>query len=124
MTGQSVCACEGDVVGFDFNREVSAFVEFRCSYASLICLSQVHYITRDDSKASISDDFRVVLKLHYCLYPRVLAPLGWLMLKLNVWYNISFRALFLKTIDPKTPYEHFLAWNVVTNTTVFNNIET
>ena len=84
----------------------------------------MHFITRDDSRRAESDDFRVVLKLHYCLYPRVLAPLGWLVHRLNVWYNISFRALFLKTIDPQTAYEHFLAWNVVTNTTVFNNIET
>jgi len=105
MTKQSVFACEGDVVGFDFNREV-------------------HYITRDESRKEESDEFRVVLKLHYCAYPRVLAPLGWFMLRLNVWYNICFRALFLKTINPQSLYEHFLAWNVVVNTTLFNNLET
>jgi len=104
MTKDSVNVCEGDVMGFDFNREV-------------------HYITRDESKRDISDEFRVVLKLHYCVYPRVLAPLGWLMHRLNVAYNQTFRALFLKTIDPQTLYEHFLAWNVVVNTTLFNNIE-
>ena len=49
-------ACEGDVIGFDFNREV-------------------HYITRDEERAGESDDFRVVLKLHYCVYPRLLAPI-------------------------------------------------
>jgi len=104
MINKSFNACEGDVLAFDFNREV-------------------HYITRDESRKSESDEFRVVLKLHYCLYPRILAPLGWLMLRLNVWYNQSFRALFLKTIDPKTYYEHFLAWNVVVNTSLFNNLE-
>ena len=53
-------ACLGDVLAFDFNREV-------------------HYISTDHSKKDISDDFRVTLKLHYCVYPRLLAPLGWLM---------------------------------------------
>jgi len=37
-------ACEGDVLAFDFNREV-------------------HYIDRDDSKQAESDTFRVVLKV-------------------------------------------------------------
>jgi hypothetical protein len=97
-------ACAGDVLAFDFNREV-------------------HYITKDDTKRADSDDFRVVLKLHYCVYPRVLAPIGWLLHFLNVKYNQMFRALFLKTINPNSVYEHFLAWNVVTNTTVYNSIE-
>lgn len=101
----SVNACEGDVLAFDFNREV-------------------HFITCDDSKKSVSDDFRVVLKLHYCIYPRVLAPLGWIMSYLNTGYNMAFRALFLKTINPKTMYEHFLAWNVNFNTVLFDRIET
>ena len=48
----------------------------------------------------VTYQFRVVLKLHYCIYPRVLAPIGWLMSFLNVRYNMSFRALFLKTIHP------------------------
>lgn len=98
-------ANEGDVLAFDFNREV-------------------HYITRDESMRSESDDFRVVLKLHYCVYPRVLAPLGWLMHGLNVRYNLMFRALFLKTINPASLYEHFLAWNVNFQTYVFDQIET
>lgn len=58
------------------------------------------------------------------MYPRVLAPLGWLMHAANVAYNQTFRALFLKTIKPSSLYEHFLAWNVVFNTSLFNNVET
>lgn len=98
-------ACEGDVLAFDFNREV-------------------HYITSDESKRSESDKFRVTLKLHYCIYPRVLRPLGWFMGWLNTRYNMSFRALFLKTIAPTSLYEHFLAWNVNFNTFLFDRIET
>lgn len=105
LAGISHNACEGDVLAFDFNREV-------------------HYITRDDTKREESDKFRVTLKLHYCIYPRVLRPLGWLMGWLNTRYNMSFRALFLKTIAPQTLYEHFLAWNVNFNTFLFDRIET
>ena len=98
-------ACEGDVLAFDFNREV-------------------HFITRDATKAAQSDDFRVVLKLHYCIYPKILAPLGWLMHWVNVKYNQIFRALFLTTLNPSTPYQHFLAWNVNGTTGTFDFIET
>lgn len=105
LAGISKNACEGDVIAFDFNREV-------------------HYISMDESKRDISDKFRITLKLHYCIYPRVLAPLGWLMGWLNTRYNQSFRALFLKTIKPSSLYEHFLAWNVNFNTFLFDRIET
>mmetsp|Transcript_9516 Transcript_9516/g.15790 ORF Transcript_9516/g.15790 Transcript_9516/m.15790 type:complete len:732 (+) Transcript_9516:165-2360(+) len=98
-------AMTGDVLAFDFNREV-------------------HYISADESKTESSDKQRVVLKLHYCIYPRVLAPIGWLMHHLNTNYNMSFRALFLKTINPNTLYEHFLAWNVNFNTILYDRIET
>lgn len=105
IAGVSKNCCEGELIGFDFNREI-------------------HYISMDESKRDISDEFRVVLKLHYCVYPRILAPLGWLMHQANVRYDQAFRALFLKTIRPTTPYEHFLAWNVVANTALFDAIET
>jgi hypothetical protein len=84
----------------------------------------VHHITCDESKRAESDKFRVTLKLHYCVYPRILAPLGWLMTWLNTRYNIAFRALFLKTIKPANAMEHFLAWNVTFNTDLFNGLET
>jgi hypothetical protein len=105
LAGISGNATIGDVLAFDFNREV-------------------HYITRDETKREISDQFRITLKLHYCVYPRVLAPLGWLMSYMNMNYNMSFRALFLKTLKPDTFYEHFLAWNVNFNTFLFDRIET
>lgn len=104
LANLAVNACEGELIAFDFNREV-------------------HYITSDESKRALSDKFRVTLKLHYCVYPRVLAPLGWLMHFLNVRYNELFRVLFLKTINPTSLYEHFLAWNVNSNTVFFESIE-
>lgn len=105
IAGHSTNTCEGDAIAFDYNREI-------------------HYITRDDSKREISDKFRVTLKLHYIIYPRILAPLGWLMASINTNYNMTFRALFLKTINPTNFYERFLAWNVNFQTNLFDFIET
>jgi len=105
LANVDINACEGDVLAFDFNREV-------------------HYISQDESKRSISDRYRVVIKLHYSIYPRVLAPFGWLYSFMNVRYNMSFRALFLKTINPQNAYEHFLAWNVNWQTAMLDRIET
>lgn len=122
LANLSVNACEGDVLAFDFNREV---VLYFLLFAFLdIPNFQVHFITKDESKKEDSDTFRVTLKLHYCVYPRILAPVGWLMHFLNVRYNMLFRALFLKTINPTSLYEHFLAWNVTTNTTLYDCLET
>lgn len=104
LANLAINACEGDVLAFDFNREV-------------------HYISRDETKKAISDKQRVNLKLHYAIYPWFLFPLGKLMKLLNVRYNILFRALFLKTIAPVTLYDHFLAWNVNTQTIVYEHME-
>lgn len=105
LAGIKINCCEGDAIGFDFNREV-------------------HYITRDETKADISDKYRITLKLHYCVYPRVLAPLGWFMGWLNTRYNILFRAIFLATIKPTNLYEHGLAMNVNLQTYIFDRLET
>ena len=45
--------------------------------------------------------------------------MGWL----NTRYNLSFRALFLKTLNPANLYEHFLAWQVNANTFLFDRME-
>mmetsp|Transcript_8053 Transcript_8053/g.14920 ORF Transcript_8053/g.14920 Transcript_8053/m.14920 type:complete len:597 (-) Transcript_8053:378-2168(-) len=69
---------EGDAVGFDFNREV-------------------HVISDNKEK---NTDFRICLKIHYCMYPKVLRPWGKLLKRLTTQYNTNARALFLATITP------------------------
>jgi hypothetical protein len=110
---------------FSFRSEMSFSGSFFLVVLFWFCsILQVHYISCDESKRAISDEFRVTLKLHYCVYPRILAPLGWLMHFLNVKYNQLFRALFLKTINPVSFYEQFLAYNVTTNTDFYDRLET
>lgn len=73
------CAQAGDVLAFDFNREP-------------------HRIENDESTPN--QQHRVVLKLHYCVYPRRLAVLGHILAWLTTRYNQLFRALFLLTLVP------------------------
>jgi hypothetical protein len=72
---------KGDVLAFDFNREP-------------------HYIVSDNSMPN--KDYRVVLKLHYVIYPRILLPFGMLLCWLTTYYDIIARKLFVYTLTPNT----------------------
>ena len=71
----------GDVLAFDFHREP-------------------HLISSDSQAAN--KDFRVVLKLHYAVYPTGLALFGHILHWLTVKYNEAFRTLFLFTLTPSS----------------------
>lgn len=94
---------EGDIVGFDFHRE----------------LHRIGLV--EGSKEN--EGIRACLKLHYLVYPRALAPLGRLLGRMTVHYNQNFRALFLATIEPGTLLAKFMAWWVRAGTAIFNSIE-
>eukprot|EP00976_Prorocentrum_cordatum_P114329 1195833-Prorocentrum_minimum.AAC.3 len=70
---------DGDVVGFDFNREI-------------------HYI--ENNADMVNKEPRITLKLHYVIYPKCLKPLGKLLAALTTAYDIAARNLFLATIKP------------------------
>ena len=89
---------DGDVVGFDFNREI-------------------HYIDNDPDPKRVNKDPRVNLKLHYVVYPKCMRPFGKLLAFLTTRYNVNARNLFLNTIRPKTWRHKFNAKYVVLWTT-------
>ena len=93
----------GDVVGFDFNREC-------------------HYIT-PIIRNSYCNKYRVVLKIHYCVYPRWAIVYGFILSKLSIMYNKLFRDLFLFTIAPKSKCAKFLANTMILSTKVYHDIE-
>jgi hypothetical protein len=70
-------------------------------------------------------DFRIVLKLHYAIYPRGLAALGHVLHFLNVRYNELFRALFLFTLTPKENSFSGLVGEYAVNggTVLYNSID-
>ncbi|GMI21770.1 hypothetical protein TeGR_g5735 [Tetraparma gracilis] len=97
-------AKSGDILAFDFNREP-------------------HFIQADPKAPN--KDFRIVLKLHYAIYPRGLAALGHVLHFLNVRYNELFRALFLFTLTPKENSFSGLVGEYAVNggTVLYNSID-
>jgi hypothetical protein len=93
--GGSFRVDEGDVLAFDFNREL-------------------HYITAAPSRPD--DGLRIVLKLHHVAYPRALPPYGRLLARATTWYDERARRLFLDTIAPSGPRARFLARLVLLTT--------
>ena len=78
MEGSGSCLSDGDVVGFDYHREI--------------------HIIRD--LPTRNTDRRVTMKLHYVVYPRCFGFLGRFLAKLASFYNWAARNLFLNTIAP------------------------
>lgn len=88
---------KGDVLGFDFNREI-------------------HYISANDCAVS---EPRVTLKAHYCIYPKWCQPIGQIAYWCNAKYNQLFRHLFLKTIEPETWLDQWNGFAVVASTHLY-----
>jgi len=99
----------GDVVGFDFNRE--------CHYITPIIRSNSD--VRDDR----NDRYRVVLKIHYCVYPRWAIVFGYILSKLSIMYNKLFRDLFLFTIKPQSKFTKSVASIMILSTKLYHDIE-
>lgn len=107
----------GDVVGFDFHRE--------CHYITPIIRSDSNTNTNTNSETTISrtDKYRVILKIHYCVYPRWAMVFGFILGKLSIMYNKLFRDLFLFTIKPQSKFTKCLANIMVFSTKVYHDIE-
>eukprot|EP00814_Leptocylindrus_danicus_P001025 CAMPEP_0116014906 /NCGR_PEP_ID=MMETSP0321-20121206/6528_1 /TAXON_ID=163516 /ORGANISM="Leptocylindrus danicus var. danicus, Strain B650" /LENGTH=561 /DNA_ID=CAMNT_0003484591 /DNA_START=1 /DNA_END=1686 /DNA_ORIENTATION=- len=77
----------GDFVAFDFHREP-------------------HLIAANNNAPN--KDYRIVLKLHYVVYPSSMAMFGNMLHWMTVKYNEAFRALFLFTLTPSDPWSAFV----------------
>lgn len=104
MEDRRIVLKEGDVLGFDFHRDC-------------------HHIEKNIG--TINKCFRVVLKIHYCIYPNIMGvrAFGKVLGKLSIMYDKAFRSLFLYTIVPKTIWQRFMGWNVVLWTKIYYSIE-
>jgi hypothetical protein len=103
----------GDVVGFDFHRE--------CHYISPIIWNDG--ITQETDIKELQIKYRVILKIHYCIYPYWAIIFGFILSKLTILYNKLFRDLFLFTIKPKSKYTIYLAKLMIISTQVYHDIE-
>ena len=102
----------GDVVGFDFHRE--------CHYITPIIRGNSETINNGNCG---NDRYRVVLKIHYCVYPRWAVVFGFILSKLSIMYNKLFRDLFLFTLKPQSKSTKCLANIMILYTKVYHDIE-
>lgn len=91
----------GDVVAFDFHREC-------------------HYIYNENNE---NKDLRVIMKVHYCVYPYWAYYFGKVLGLLSIYYNKAFRNLFLFTLTTNNFYEKSLATLMVKITQAVHDIE-
>jgi len=99
----------GDVVGFDFHRE--------CHYITPI----IRY--NDINDTIYNKKYRVILKIHYCVYPKWAFVFGFILSKLSIMYNKLFRDLFLFTLKPQNKYIKCLANSMIITTKIYHDIE-
>lgn len=90
-----------DVVAFDFHREC-------------------HYIYNQNNE---NKDLRVIMKVHYCVYPYWAYYFGKVLGLLSIYYNKAFRNLFLFTLTTNNFYKKSLATLMVKITQTVHDIE-
>ena len=108
MIPTDVVIKKGDVTAFDFHRES-------------------HYIYNKNTSIKYyndtDDNFRVTLKIHYCIYPWWAYYFGKTLSKLSVNYNNNFRNLFLFTLKTDEIYKGIIAYFMILNTKIFHDID-
>jgi len=105
MIPEDMTVAKGDAVAFDFHREC-------------------HYIY--NKTANIINGHRVVLKIHYCVYPWWAYYFGKTLSRLSINYNRNFRNLFLFTLNTENTgekYKKYIAYSMILTTQIFHNIE-
>jgi len=98
--GTGSCLTDGDIVGFDYHREIHVIAD----------------------RPTVNKDRRITMKLHYVVYPKCFGPFGRFLGTLAKWYNTAARQLFLNTIRP-TGIWRFMAWMVLAVTNAVFNLE-
>lgn len=86
---------KGQLVSFDFNRTI-------------------HYINKNLN--SNSPEYRIVIKAHYLIYPKVLKYYAHIYCFLTVMYDIIARKLFLYTLNPTSVSQNILTNGIISVT--------
>ena len=102
MIPQDTIVKKGDAVAFDYHREP-------------------HYIYNKNKDSK--NGHRVILKIHYCIYPRWAYYFGKVLSGLSIQYNKNFRNLFLFTLKTEEKYKNYIAYLMILSTQIFHDIE-
>jgi hypothetical protein len=119
ITPETYIIKTGDVIGFDFHRE--------SHYISPIIWNACDDTNDSTAVTAVTvaspTNYRVILKIHYCVYPNWAIVFGFILSKLSILYNKLFRDLFIFTLKPKSKYTSYLAKFMVISTQVYHDIE-
>lgn len=102
MIPYKIALKKGDVVSFDFHREC-------------------HYIYNNLN--NVNNDLRVVMKVHYCIYPKWAYYFGRTLGLISIYYNKLFRNLFLFTIIKNNNFKKYLSSSMILITKIVHDIE-
>lgn len=101
MNNETIKVKKGDVVLFDYNRDT-------------------HYIYTDSDN---SDGLRVVLKVHYCVYPISALYFGKLLGYLCILYNKYARNMFIYTLITNESYKKCISNIMIITTKLYYYLE-
>tara|TARA_B100000795_G_C22805557_1_gene444635 strand:+ start:1491 stop:2630 length:1140 start_codon:yes stop_codon:yes gene_type:complete len=95
---------KGDIVAFDFHREC-------------------HYIYSNNVPYENNNNLRIIMKVHYCVYPKWAYYFGRILGMISIYYNKNFRNLFLLTLIKNNKYKKYLSSLMIIVTKIVHDIE-
>lgn len=111
---------KGDVVAFDFHRECHYIYDNTYDITNKNNTHDSKIVNKDDG---LSDNFRIILKVHYCVYPKWAYYFGKILGKISIYYDKCFRNLFLFTLISNKLYKKYLSYIMIYSTLTYHNIE-
>jgi hypothetical protein len=125
-------SCYRVIVGLDNNEKISTVFNLipevhtlkKCDVVAFDYHRECHYIRKNQGiEYNYNEEFRVILKIHYCVYPWWAYYIGKLLAILSIKYNNSFRNIFLFTLTTNSAYQRIVAKGMVLSTKIFHDIE-
>jgi hypothetical protein len=96
---------KGDALAFDFNREIHYIKDVGVKGKGK-GKEETDENTADSKSSHKNSSKRVVLKTHYCIYPKSMKFFATLVSYLNTLYNQHFRHMFIHTLCPRTVLDY------------------
>ena len=95
----------GDALAFDFNREIHYIKDVGVRGKGKT-VEETDENTADCKNSQPISNKRVVLKTHYCIYPKSMQLFATAVSSLNTLYNQHFRHMFVHTLCPRTVLDY------------------
>lgn len=101
---------KGDALAFDFNREIHYIkdvgIRGKGNKGNGKTIEETDENAADCKNSHKNNSKRVVLKTHYCIYPKSMQFFATMVSSLNTLYNEHFRHMFVHTLCPRTVLDY------------------